>query len=363
MSGVLNILPAVYLGGIPTIGTYGTEVTIGTDTAADAQFCCGTGSSTNFMYFYKSNTDGYIYATKLTVSGTTITVVLTPASVVSSSVTLKSVTQIGSSSSALVVYLDSTTLYAVAVDYSGSTPTVGTPVSVDTSISGEAVCGSFDGGNLVVIYRKSLAMIYRVLTVSGTALTVGSSTSSSDNEIAFDIEIIDSTNAIVVSQNASANQIKARIITLSSGSITENTVYGLISGSSIGFRIKIADSGSSKYFCSWTSGTNVASFSLMTVSGTVITSTSPLPGYQTNASALIGGMKTSSALSFTQSSSNRQMQELLNSSGTPFIKLPNVQPGSTGGFTADMTKISTTTAMCAYKSTANAPKAVIVSIT
>jgi len=195
----------------------GTTITVGTPTslgtpASSLNDSVAALDATHFVAAYKNSTTGLYSALVGTVSGTTITAVGTPVALYgSSSLQMANVSALDSTHF-VGAYRDAGTgnTTAVVSSVSGTTITVGTPVSFGGNTNNYMATATIDSTHFVVTYLYGANLIYAVVgSVSGTTITVGTPVNSN---IAVTPAInnlsvtgLGSTHFVVQYQNVTAN--------------------------------------------------------------------------------------------------------------------------------------------------------------
>ena len=169
--------------------------------------------------------------------------------------------------------------FAVACSYSGTTPTFGSPVTLDTTgtaQSSEVFASVYDTTNdkTVAIWRENTGYLNScVVTASGTSLSAGSVTQViATTALTHPVSCFDSTNGKVVVFAEESSKVVAVVGTVSGTSISWGTAVTVDSaGSSYAYLSVAFDPDSGQVGCFWYDSTNTAmKGALGTVSGTSI---------------------------------------------------------------------------------------------
>ncbi len=140
-----------------------------------------------------------------------------------------SITQIGiqtfDATNGVEFYDDAGTLYARYLAINGFDVT--TPearVSVDASYTNSEQIDTcrVSATSVLVVYRQSAVTVARLVTLSGTTLTVQAATTLTNVAVIPTIEPFSSTHILLTYQDASGNAGKARVLTFSGMTVVEN---------------------------------------------------------------------------------------------------------------------------------------------
>ena len=148
-----------------------------------------------------------------------------------------SITQIGiqtfDATNGVEVYDDAGTLYARYLAISGQAIT--TPearVSVDASYTNSENIDTcrVSATSVLIVYRQSAVTVARLVTLSGTTLTVQAATTLTDVAVIPTVEPFSSTHILLTYQDASANTGEARVLTFSGMTVVENAAVTFSEG-------------------------------------------------------------------------------------------------------------------------------------
>jgi len=174
---------------------------------------------------------------------------------------------------AIISYHDYTNdgLYAVVATLSGTTITYGTPVLVKSTFNpyGSAIVG-LDSATALIVYEENSAnqLGARVLTISGTTITVGSQVTNGSTSQYPSLTPLTSTTALCVYLGGGA---KAVVITVSGTTPSFGSVASATGGANSTMSVSALSSTEAVMIRDDSANSNYPTVNVMTISGTSIT--------------------------------------------------------------------------------------------
>lgn len=174
---------------------------------------------------------------------------------------------------AIISYHDYTNdgLYAVVATLSGTTITYGTPVLVKSTFNpyGSAIVG-LDSTTALITYEENTGNYLgaRVLTISGTSITVGSQVTNGAVSQYPSLAPLTATTALCVYQSSGA---KAVVITVSGSTPSFGSVVSATGGANSTMSISALSSTEAVMIRDDNANSNYPTVNVMTISGTSIT--------------------------------------------------------------------------------------------
>lgn len=273
MSAIQQLMAGLS-SGVATWATFGAEVQVAADMAGRLLSCPSAAAGVRFIA-YSSFSTGEVFVVKVTVgSGTVISSISAPASLIAAANnSIRGMHQIAGTSSFLFIYsVGTTSLHAVVVDFSGTTPTKGATTTVATGLGTanegyiSSVVLNASGSQALVSYFAGGVTTYALLSVSGTSVSVAATLSGANIGTSSLSRLSDTAVVEVYATNGSS--LSARTISISGATIALNSTSLLYTESAL--TPQLAQIAPSRFVCSWGDSGQLASTCLLSVSAGVV---------------------------------------------------------------------------------------------